>query len=740
MKNLKRALSFLLASLLVFGAVAFSPVSRVGTQSVGIPVMGSDSEAVSLSSAAKPELTPSEEFLSVVSDGDYSDVSPLIILPGISHSELYLADDNEPDGIANNASGGNIINGTVPVDFLGEIKEYIPKVVWELVKTLVTQRSSDSLAETTREVASKLFGNLACDDNGVPINKDYKLIRYNRQRAEFLQWHEDHPDTPAKDFNSALSDEEAALPTSYADMYPSDFERMHKLVTTSYADAGIDGFEERVGCDKMFFFTFSLYSDPSENAAELEKFIQDVKKVTGFDKVSLLNVSLGGTVFTAWADLYGAKNNYKDLDRVVNAVAVLNGTYFAADFLRAMAFNKTERKDRYELNPYFNLSDEYLYSDFMKDLAGDMSDSDAKNAVTAALLNAAIRILPRDAVLDLLSSAYGAISEAIFLRTPEIWATVPSEVYSEISDTLLKDLPNIKAKTDVFYKAQCDLKDNLLAMTKAGVAVNSICGYGFRFGDIDSQFFKILASSLVKNGDGVINIESTSMGATAATPGAKLPYNSTTLDTKEHSYISPDGAVDASTCALPNNTWFFKNMLHEDANSNSPTTNLIMALALTDEPFNVLDYPEYYQQFGESANNKDYRRWTIADAEKLINDETVELTPEFTAELQKTIKRAQVELQSIQCDAQEVAAIHESFATLLRDYFPNEARYQPEDEKLIKTAEILTAVEEAVYEFVGGQGFSDFSRAVLRGDSRIQPFAFLKCIYDNLVSEAESIK
>ncbi|NLO45080.1 MAG: hypothetical protein GX107_01050 [Clostridiales bacterium] len=738
MNSFKRVLSLLLVTFVIFGVFSVAPVGGTGRQTLNASAdMAFGGESTDAVSGSRSDLTPSEAFLNVISNGDYSGVSPLIIVPGISHSELYLYDGEQPDGIAKNMSGQNIANGTVPIDFAAELLRYIPKLAWELIKVFVTQRSSDSFAAVVREAAGALFSGVESNENGVLKNEDLRLVKFNRQRAEFLQWHEDNPGVAAKEFVSSLSEAEGALPTSYADMYQSDVDRLHRLVTTSYTDAGLKGYEEKVGREKMFFFTFSLYSDASSSAAELEKFIKGVLKITGCEKVSLLNVSLGGTIFTAWAELYGAKNNFKDIDRVVNAVAVLNGTYVAADFFRAMAFNKTERKERYELNPFFNLSDEYLYSGLLKDIAGDMSESNAKNAVTAALLNTVLRLLPRDAVLDLLSNAYSSISDKVFLRSPEIWAMIPKEIYKEVSEKLLSDLPAIKAKTDEFYKAQCSLEKNILTMTKAGVTVNTICGYNFRFGDIDSQFFSLLASSLTKNGDGVINLESSSLGATCALPGEKLPYSSTSIDTKGHSYISPDGSVDASTCVLPNNTWFFKDMLHEDANSNSATTNLIFALSVSEKPFDVLDYPEYYPQFGESANNKKYRRWMIPDAEKLLEESRPKLPAEFVAELEDTIEKARLELQSTRCDAAKVEEIHADFRRLMRDHKRDSTIYQTDSERLTKIAAVFEAADDAVLEFVGGRGFSDFTRSVIRGDDSIKIFAFLKNIQEAIQNEAD---
>ena len=85
------------------------------------------------------------------------------------------------------------------------------------------------------------------------------------------------------------------------------------------------------------------------------------------------------------------------------------------------------------------------------------------------------------------------------------------------------------------------------------------------------------------NGDGVINIESTALGATAALPGEKL---------SEGGRLSPDGEVDASTGVLPDNTWYFYNMHHEDAANNAPVINLAVAMMYSHEVENVKSKPE----------------------------------------------------------------------------------------------------------------------------------------------------
>ena|GEM_PF-5529095 len=632
------------------------------------------------------------------------DVSPVIILPGISHSELYLYDENEPDGIKNDADGGNIIDGILPVDMMGALKPLLGKAVAAIGSVLITQRTNQFFKDTLKAVADSLFGQIKTDETGKLINEDYRLVRFDRRRAEFQTWHKENPDTPAKEFESKLSEREQRLPTSYAEMFPGDVDYLRRMVTTSYASAGLgDGFEERMGQDKIFFFTFNLYSDPLSAAADLEQFIQDVKEITGHKKVSLLNVSLGGTIFTAWADIYGKQNNFKDLDRVVNAVAVLQGMTIISEFYAAAAFNAAERTGPRQPNPHFNLSDEYLYADFVGKIFGNT----ASENVTARVLNALLRILPREAVENVLSALFDSFYSNLLQNTPQAWAMVNSDTYQKISGVLLKDLPIIKEKTERFCQAQLNLESNVKAMSKAGVAVSSICGYNVNFGDIDYKYFSVAASTGKINSDGVIDTKSTSMGATCVAPGQTLGYTSTKLDTGNHSYVSPDGALDASTCALPKTTWFFDGMLHEDANSNSAATNLISTLLSSPEPFTVLDYPDVYPQFGKSANNKMYRRGAIGNAQRVL-DENDALTPEEIAALEHAILRAQAEIGTTICDQEEVEAIKREFIDVLAQYYPDSGDYQTESDFMKSLEKVFVYLDEKLFDVVGGQGYSDY--------------------------------
>jgi uncharacterized alpha/beta hydrolase family protein len=56
-----------------------------------------------------------------------------------------------------------------------------------------------------------------------------------------------------------------------------------------------------------------------------------VKEQTGKDKVNIVTISLGGTILTAYLELY-KNTNYPDINKVLNVVSCLDGTDVMGDF------------------------------------------------------------------------------------------------------------------------------------------------------------------------------------------------------------------------------------------------------------------------------------------------------------------------------------------------------------------------------------------------------------------------
>lgn len=388
---------------------------------------------------------------------------------------------------------------------------------------------------------------------------------------------------------------------------------------------------DEIGKDHVYFFTFNLVGDPMDSADELKEYVEMVKEQTGHDKVSFLPVSLGGTILTAYLEKYG----HGDLDQIVNAVACLDGTDIVADFMARE----------------WRLEDEYLYHQFIANIFVESNGT----PTLGYLINTLLHIFPRAGVDGLLSGAMEAILDTLMLNCPQFWAMLPSYRYDELVERYLTDKPNLKARTDAFQQARLNLRQNILDAVADGVRVNSIAGANLDFGEQMYTYFNIVASAEKINSDGIVNLNSTTLGATGAPHGKTLSdidyEKNTYCDDPTHDHVSPDNMVDTSTAVLPENTWIFLDQHHEVGN-NDVVLNLAKAIFLN-EVTDIHSDPENYPQFNGTCSTKAIRRWRLPDAKKI--DQST-LSAEDKAELNAAIAEAEAVLSMTVADQARVEA------------------------------------------------------------------------------------
>ncbi len=444
--------------------------------------------------------------------------------------------------------------------------------------------------------------------------------------------------------------------------------------------------EKEYGGDHIYLYTFNLVGDPIESAHELDKYIDMVKEQTGHDKVNLLPVSLGGTILTAYLNEHG----HEDIDQIINVVACLDGTDIVADMM--------DRK--------WNLADEYLYHQFIPPILGD-------DATLGYLINIVLHIIPRAGVNAILTGAISAILDKMMINCPQIWAMIPSYRYDALAERYLKDpaKAELKKKTDRFQDARLNLKENILAAVEDGVRVNSIAASNLDFGEQDYTFFAIVASASEHNSDGIINLSSTTMGATGAAGNntlADVDYEKNTrCDNASHKHISPDNMVDVSTAILPENTWIFLEQHHEVGN-NDVVLNLVKAILMGDVA-NVNDDPVNHPQFNYSCNTKYIRRWRIPDAQMLLTNEEdeFELTEEQIAELEAAIAKGEEVLNSTVVDQEKFKAAEDEINAVLAKY----GMYSyPEEPSKFDTflANTMEGTSKFLVDWIGGGSVVDW--------------------------------
>lgn len=583
--------------------------------------------------------------------GGKCDHSPIVILPGINHSPTYLYnEDNTPYLDAD----GNSVGGTLLILELSKLWGTLPALVLSLLTTIGLQHSI-GLEQAAYKAASAAFWVQECDNNGNHIN-NLQTQRWN------------HP---------------------ISEMNTDDKDWLYRMIP-------LQAIEKEYGGDHIYLYTFNLVGDPLKSADELDEYIDMVKAQTGHDKVTLLPVSLGGTILTSYLHRYG----HEDVDEIVTAVACLDGTDIVADMM--------DRK--------WNLADDYLYHEFIPPILGD-------DAALGYLINCVLHIIPRSGVDAILTGAISAILDKMMINCPQIWAMIPSYRYDALAERYLNDpaKAELRKKTDEFQQARLNLKKNILAAVEDGVEVNLVAGANLSFGEQDYSFFAIVESAHTYNTDGIINLASTTLGATGAPAGktlADIDYEKNTFcKNADHKHISPDNKVDVSTAVLPENTWIFLDQHHEVGN-NDAVLNLIGHI-LMDRVSNVNDDPVNYPQFNGSCNTKYIRRWRLPEARDLLaaaDKGEVTLAEGDREELVAAIAEGETVLAATVVDAEATKAAEDRLNAILFKYTEFTGFTYPEEPSAtdIFFEDALESASKGLVDWIGGGSLVDWILSPVR--------------------------
>ena len=169
-----------------------------------------------------------------------------------------------------------------------------------------------------------------------------------------------------------------------------------------------------------------------------------------------------------------------------------------------------------------------------------------------------------------------------------LWAFVPDASYEQAKKINLDEntQKGLIAKADYYhYRIQCRADEILKGALDSGMRVMIVAGY-----DIQRT---PLVESMDNDSDGTVDTMYASAGATVALRGETLGDGYKQKVDCGHNHLSPDGRIDASTCILPENTWFIKGMLH--ANCHDGIMKMYNRLMFSDDNMNVFSDPLYTQ-------------------------------------------------------------------------------------------------------------------------------------------------
>ncbi len=636
MKLVKRVSAMILCAALIFStgiSVAVSSEAKLN------PVSSASEESELSAAVLKSNKSNASDAETVVKEkkpgtltecGGVCDYSPTIVIHGIGQSKTYLYDGDE---IAVDEDGKQITGWPIYVN----TKYIVKKLLWPLVKMLVTQRD-DGFTDVFREtVEGALYVN-SFDSNGKNVY-DVRTKTY--------------PYSVAK-----CTDEEK---------------------DEIYGNVPIDGFSEVAGEDHLYYYAYNSFGNNHDITDELYSFIQQVKRETGHDKVNIVAISLGGTIANSLFDRY--PQLYASLDRVVYIVPALNGSNIVGDVYLGK----------------LSTSDEMLYKNLLPSLM---------SGYEGYLLNLVIRIMPKQVLIDTLNAAVEGLTDAILRNCTTMWSLVPDNYYDEAVERILPGNENavMRAQVAEYHEAQIDRFKNIEAMRAAGVEVFDIVDY-------DYQLYSLVESYDTCNADGIIQADSTSMGAKFANIGETLGddyvQQGTHCDNPNHNHLSPDGVVDASAGLLPDHTFYFKGQDHEKTGSNDVIMKLATDLLLDPEFTDVYSKPDKFPQFNNGRVTKYLRKTLIPQAEEIDRST---LSAEDAAELDAALEECYAMLEDTVVDTEKTDHATERLENILIKIGVREAPDENE-EKLSKIGEALCKLlSDAMYEYLGPRGYSDVAR------------------------------
>lgn len=382
--------------------------------------------------------------------------------------------------------------------------------------------------EAIQTEVSKYFGDILLDNNGEASNGTH-----------ISQWHQD--------------------------------QNVYHMTTDCKGDKG---FYDRG--DYQFWYDWRL--DPMKIADDFNEYIKAVKKVTNSDKVSIICRCLGTNVVCAYLAKYGTDDIY--------GVGFDGAVCMGAEPL-SEALSGKFKVDMSSIKRV--LADGNAYGTFNLD----------------PIIFACVELVDRSGIVDgyvelkkatLYEKLVKGVTSALALSSisyPCYWACVkPEDFYtaieyvfgSEGSEKRTQYAGLIEKITKYNEQVKKNIPSLIKSLPEKGVKVGIIAKYG-------TQLIPTCKSAVVI-ADSFVSTSSSSFGATTGTIYEPLSEEYIAAQTAKGlgRYISPDKQVDASTCILPDYTWFVKGVKHSEWTYAEDM--LLMTVVSSEKQLSINDFDE----------------------------------------------------------------------------------------------------------------------------------------------------
>ncbi len=338
------------------------------------------------------------------------------------------------------------------------------------------------------------------------------------------------------------------------------------------------------GLEGNYYFGYDFRADPLVVADDLNTYIKHVLELTGHEKVRLRASSMGGVMTMAYLYKYGEAK----VKSVIFQCCPLQGTAVAGDL-----FNGRIQITEESVYRYAETALPSLLEGFTETFVMGLIDVVYKSGLLGKVLDMVQPILDNCA-----PRVFEELLIPVFKSNCGIWSFVPDEYYESAKAYMLGENPNevlLQRIDEYHYNVQQKAGEILNGVLDNGVPVMILAGTAIQRTP--------LVPTWTNDSDGTVDTKYASVGGTIAPLGETLGENYVQAVDCGHNHISPDNRIDASTCLLPENTWFVTPMLHSTTHDGHGELYRWF-FENDDEGVNIWSNPDYPQFLENDIDNQ----------------------------------------------------------------------------------------------------------------------------------------
>lgn len=340
-----------------------------------------------------------------------------------------------------------------------------------------------------------------------------------------------------------------------------------------------------IGGENVYYFNYDWRLDPLKTADDLHSYIENVKKEKNAQKVVLVPCSMGGVITNSYLYKYGSQS----VEKIVYCLVASKGIDLVGEL-----FSKNVEIDT-------DMLLERLFSFERGDIFTQTLISALQTGVEITpVISKTVDSFVKKFIDGSNDRAYNEILSVSFASMPGMWSFCPDSYYENAKSTMFPDGGNEEfiARLDEYhYNVQNKSEQLIKEAEESGCVVYVTASYGY-------VGFPA-AKSAWEQSDCLVETKNESFGATCALYGENLGEGYTAKGTvcsnENHNHLSRDGIIDASTCLLPEKTWFIKYMKHVGFKNGSEASELLLWLVTSEEGQTIYSN-EKYPQFTEYNN------------------------------------------------------------------------------------------------------------------------------------------